>query len=328
MYTAAGFLSSALAGPLAAMLGAMTSAWNQEAAGVAAGIRRRVLAHVLRNGGGYMSQACSSAEILATLYTRVLKLGPSDAPAVPPAFSGVPSASNLSPWRGGQYNGPRAPNLDRFYFSPVHYSLCLYTALIEVGRLAPRALERFNQDGSTLEMIGAEHSPGVESTAGSLAQTLSVAAGAALARRLKGEPGRVWVFMTDGEFQEGQTWEALAAASHHGLGNLGAYVDVNGQQCDGAMAQVMGVEPLASRVSAFGARVREVDGHDLSALAAPAREPAGQSPLMVLARTDPCRGVEPLRARAPRLHYLRFRDAEERQAYQQLLEQMERDADD
>ena len=305
------------------MLALMNTHWIQEASRVAAGIRRQVLAHVLRNGGGYLSQACSSAETLATLYTRVLNLGPSQAPNIPPAFSGVPSRANPSPWRGGQYNGPRDPELDRFFFSPVHYSLCLYAALIEVGRLAPSALDRFNEDGSTVEMIGAEHSPGVESTAGSLAQTLSVAAGAALARRLKGEPGRVWVYMTDGEFQEGQTYEALAAAAHHELGNLGAYVDVNGQQCDGAMAEVMGVEPLARRISAFGARVREVDGHDVAALAAPALEPMDPRPLIVLARTDPCRGAEPLRARAPRLHYLRFKDQEERRAYAALLREME-----
>ena len=305
------------------MLAPMSEPWIQEATRVAAGIRRRVLAHVLRNGGGYMSQACSSAEILATLYSRVLRLGPSQAPAIPPPFSGVPSRENPDPWRGGLYNGPARPELDRFYFSPVHYSLCLYTALIEVGRLSPLALERFNEDGSTVEMIGAEHSPGVESTAGSLAQTLSVAAGAALARRIKGEPGRVWVFMSDGEFQEGQTWEALAAAAHHGLGNLGAYVDANGQQCDGDMAGVMGVEPLAARGQAFGARVAEVDGHDPAALAAPALAPADDRPLLVLARTDPCRGVEPLRARAPRLHYLRFKDGDERRQYEALLGEME-----
>jgi len=305
------------------MLSPMTEPWIQEATRVAAGVRRRVLDHVLRNGGGYLSQACSSAEALATLYTRVLRLGPSQAPAVPPPFTGVPSRDNPDPWRGGLYNGPAEPALDRFYFSPVHYSLCLYAALIEVGRLGPTSLGRFNEDGSTVEMIGAEHSPGVESTAGSLAQTLSVAAGAALARRLKGEPGRVWVYMSDGELQEGQTWEALAAAAHHKLGNLGAYVDTNGQQCDGAMTSVMGVEPLVKRVAAFGARVAEVDGHDPAALAAPAAEPMDGRPLVVIARTDPCRGVEPLRTRSPKLHYLRFKDEAERGLYQALLQEME-----
>ncbi len=297
--------------------------WLSEVARVAGGIRRRVLAHVLDQGGGYMSQACSSAETLATLYTRVLRLGPADAPPVPPPFSGVPSADNPDPWRGGRYNGPLAPDLDRFYFSPVHYSLCLYAALIEVGRLGADALGRFNQDGSTVEMIGAEHSPGIECTAGSLAQALSVAAGAALGRRLKGEPGRVWVYMSDGEFQEGQTWEALAAASFHRLGNLGAYVDCNAQQCDGAMSTVMSVEPLAEKVAAFGAWVAEVDGHDPAALAAAADDPPGDAPLVILARTDPCRGVDLLRPRAPKLHYLRFADDAERAAYQALLDRWE-----
>ena len=80
----------------------------------------------------------------------------------------------------------RGPDLDRFFFSPVHYSLALYCTLIEVGRLAPEALEQFNRDGSTLEMIGAEHSPGIEVTAGSLSQALSQAGGVALARKLAG----------------------------------------------------------------------------------------------------------------------------------------------
>ena len=111
--------------------------------------------------------------------------------------------------------------------------LVLYSTLIETGRLAPEALDSFNEDGSTVELIGAEHSPGHEVTAGSLGQAISQAGGIALARRLRGEPGRVWVFISDGELQEGQTWEAFAAFAFHRLHTIGVYVDVNGQQCDG-----------------------------------------------------------------------------------------------
>jgi len=153
--------------------------WQDEAARVASSVRRRVLDQTIRNGGGYLSQACSSAEILATLYTKVLRLEPSEAPMVPLAFAGVPGPDNERAFTGAGYNGPRGPALDRFIFSPVHYALVLYSALIEVGRMAPEGLEQLNRDGSTVELIGAEHSPGHELTAGSLAQALRRAAGGA-----------------------------------------------------------------------------------------------------------------------------------------------------
>lgn len=289
---------------------------------MAQAVRTRVLAHTLKNNGGYLSQACSSAEILATLYTRVMNLGPSRAPMIPPPFPGVPGPDNPNYFTGAGYNGPRAPHLDRFFFSPAHYALVLYATLIEVGRMAPEGLEQFNQDGSSVEMIGAEHSPGMETTSGSLAQALSQAGGVALARRLRRESGRVWVFMSDGELQEGQTWEALAALSHYKLDNVGIYFDVNGQQCDGKMDTVMTVGPIKARLEAFGANVFEVDGHDVDALAAPADQPREGKPLVVLARTDPCRDLDLLRARAPKFHYIRFAGAEERRAYQEALEQM------
>lgn len=297
-------------------------AWHDEARRVARGIRRRVLEHTIRSNGGYLSQACSSAELFATLYTRVLRLGASEAPPLPRPFPGTPGPANAASFTGAQYNGPRQPDLDRFFMSPAHYALPLYAALIEVGRLDPEALAQFNQDGSTLEMIGAEHSPGMEVTSGSLGQTLSQAGGVALARRLRGESGRVWVLMSDGEFQSGQTWEALQALSFYRLGSLGVYVDVNQQQCDGRMADVLDIEPLGARVAAFGARVVQVDGHDLDALAAPAAEPPGDQPLVVLAYTDPCAGIELLRSRAPRLHYLRFSGEAERQQYASFLSEL------
>ena len=295
--------------------------WVDETRRVARAVRRRVLEHTLRNNGGYLSQACSSADVLSTLYTRIMRLGPSEAPALPPPFEGAPGPSNPDARSGAAYNGPRAPERDRFLFSPVHYALVLYAVLIEVGRLAPEALAQFNRDGSTVELIGAEHSPGHEVTAGSLAQALSQAGGIALGRKLKGEPGRVWVFMSDGEFQEGQTWEAFAALSYHGIDQLGVYVDVNAQQCDGAMEGVMAVDPLAARLEAFGAEVREVDGHDVEALAN-AADPVEGKPLVVLALTDPCRGVPLLRRRAPKLHYVRFVDEAERRVYEQALAEM------
>lgn len=242
---------------------------------------------------------------------------------MPLPFPGVPGADNPNFFNGSLYNGAREPGLDRFFFSPAHYALVLYAALIEVGRMDARALEQFNQDGSTLEMIGAEHSPGMETTTGSLAQCLSQAGGVALARKLKGETGRVWVMMSDGELQEGQTWEAFAALGFYKLDNIGVYIDVNSQQCDGAVDAVTNVEPIRTRLKNFGAAVYEVDGHDVAALAAPARKRHPNKPLVVIARTDPARGIEIMRARAPKYHYVRFKDEAEREKYREWLAEMQ-----
>lgn len=294
-----------------------------EAERVAAGIRRRVLEHVLKNGEGYLSQACSSAEIFALLYTKTLRLALLDAPLTPGPFRGVPGPANPAYATGAAYNGARGPALDRFIFSPAHYALALYAALIEVGRLSPDALDSFNRDGSTVEMIGAEHSPGIELTTGSLAQALSQAAGIAAARRIHGESGRVWVMMSDGEFEEGQTWEAIASAAFHHLSNLRVVVDANGQQCDGEVCRVTLLEPLADKIRAFGATVEEVDGHDLLALDEAMERPSG-APHVVIARTDPARGIPLLAERAPLLHTLRLTNPEERARYQAAYEAMVR----
>lgn len=286
------------------------------------GIRHRVLQHTIQNNGGYLSQACSSAEMFAALYTEIMNLGPSEAPPVPPSFPGVPGPENTRYFTGYAYNGPRSAEYDRFIFSPSHYSLVLYAALIEAGRMAPEGLAQFNQDGSTVEMIGAEHSPGMEIMSGSLGQGISQAVGIALARKLRGETGRVWVFKSDGEFQEGQTWEAFQCMSHYQLDNIGVYVDVNRQQCDGRIDSVMNIEPLAQRLEAFGAKVYQVDGHDLDALTTPAKASTDGKPLVVLAYTNPCQGVPILERRAPKLHYVRFVDEQEREEYREFLKRM------
>jgi len=293
--------------------------WESEARRVAAGIRRRALEHTVKNNGGYLSQAASSAELLATLYTKIMNLGPSVGDWIPAPFAGVPEAQNSNYQTGAGYNGPVAPEYDRFIVSAVHYAVVVYTALVETGRMAPEGLEQFNQDGSSVEMIGAEHSPGHEVTAGSLGQALSQAAGLAYARKRRGESGRVWVFMSDGEFQIGQVWEALQSLAFYRLDNLGIYVDVNGQQCDGKMDTVMNIEPLEAKITAFGARVACVDAHDVAALAAPAAWPPDGRPLVVLCYSNPCQGFPILEERRPKLHYVRFSDPGEKARFQALI---------
>jgi transketolase len=266
----------------------------------------------MRNNGGYLSQACSAAESLATLYTHAMNLGPSVAPPLPLPFAGVPSAQNPDAFTGAGYHGAKHPDRDRFIISPAHYALVIYAALIEVGRMAPAALELFNQDGGSVEMIGAEHSPGMEVTTGSLAQGLSMAIGVAMARKRRGEQGRVWVYASDGELQEGQTWEAFANLHSHRVDNLTVYFDVNSQQCDGAMCDVLQIEPIAEKLRSFGAEVVEIDGHNLDEIAAAtARRPQGKA-VAILARTSPYEGMDVLRQRFPRLHYVRFKNRQER----------------
>jgi transketolase len=296
------------------------NSWRHSTQTVADGIRRRVLEHVLKNNGGYMSQACSSADIFAMLYDRVLHLGPSEGPLEPRAFLGVP-APGVPFFSGADYNGPKGPEYDRFIFSPAHYAIVLYAALIEVGRLADNGLDRFNEDGSTVEMIGAEHSPGVETTTGSLGQAISQAGGIAIARKRRGDTGNVWVMMSDGEFQEGQTWEAIVSLARFELDNVRVIIDVNGQQCDGVIDEVKTAASLATRIEAFGASAVEVDGHDLDALDEAMTRVTG-SPHFVVAKTNPVNGLSLLAERAPTLHYLRFTSNEERERYEAAYQEM------
>jgi transketolase len=217
--------------------------------------------------------------------------------------------------------------------SPAHYALALYATLAEVGRLAPDALDVANSDGSTLEMIGGEHSPGFETTTGSLAQGLSVAVGVALARKRFRRPGHIWVLLSDGELEEGQTWEAVATAVSYGLDNITVMIDANGCQVDGWVKDVIGVEPIVEKLAAFGAEAVEVDGHDPVGIAcavrygrrhsvgtamvgnyavrmsAPCPRALDGRPLFVVCRTTPWRGIEAIKDRH-QLHYVRFRPGE------------------
>ena len=288
---------------------------------IAQGIRRRALdLTIQKKNGCYLSQALSSAEMLALLYGKLLKIGPSEAPMIPTPFPGVPRPG-FHPL-GADYNGPREAQYDRLLLSAAHYAVAVYAALVEVGRMAPEGLEQFNEDGSSVEMIGGEHSPGMELTTGSFGQALSQAGGIALARRLRRETGRVFVFMSDGEFEEGQTYEGVQASVHYQLDNVTVFVDVNGQQVDGAIADVMGIEPLAGRLEGFGAAVQVVDGHDIEAIERAVAVEHDGKPLFILCYTDTARGVPLLDERKPYLHYVRFKSDAEKQQFADFLATM------
>ena len=306
-------------------LGGAGGNWIQSCQLMADGIRRRALAHTVVHGG-YLSQACSSAELFALLYGHAMKLGPSSGPLMPPRYEGwAESKSERVP--GMVYNGGRASDTDRFFVSPTHYALVVYSALIEAGRLDDSALDQFNADGSRVEMIGGERSPGHEVNGGSFGQAVSQAAGVAWARKYRGDTGKVWVFLGDGEWQEGQSWEAVMSMSFHKLDNMILLIDVNGQQVDGRTEDVMGMEPFAQKLEAFGVAAVAVDGHDLEALNTACETPHDGRPLAILAYTKPYQGIPILEERYPYLHHVRFRSEEERDRYRVVLADLEERGD-
>jgi transketolase len=255
-------------------------------------IRRHVLRMAERVGQGYVGQGLGIADLMAVLYFDELRFDP-----------------NRLDW----------PERDRFLLSIGHYSIGLYAALAEAGVFPLEELDTYGADGSRLEMSGSELTPGFEITGGSLGHGLSQAVGMALGLRLRGHGSRVYNLLSDGELQEGATWEAAMAAGHYRLANLVALVDCNSQQADGRPANVMGVEPVAAKFGAFGWHAHRADGNDIPALLAAfgaAREIRGRPQAIVL-DTLMGRGV-PLFEVREKSHFIRVDPEEWAVARQQL----------
>lgn len=203
-------------------------------------IRRYALQMGEVQGQGYIGQALGWADVLATAYCHALRIDPAN-----------PS------WEGR----------DRFLLSHGHYAIALYAAFIESGIIPLEELETYGADDSRLPMSGmAAYTPGMEISGGSLGQGLAIAVGMALALRHKGGAQFVYNSMSDGELDEGATWEAALSASHHQLANLICLVDVNCQQADDDSNKVLAFEPLADKWEAFGWHVQRADGNDLQAV--------------------------------------------------------------
>ena len=188
---------------------------------------------------------------------------------------------------------------DLFFLSNGHISPVWYSVLSRRGYFDVSELATFRKLNSRLQGHPAteEGLPGIRVASGSLGQGLSVACGAAQAKKLNGEADR-WVYTLhgDGELQEGQIWEAALYAAHHGIDNLISFVDFNGQQIDGSVEDVMSLGNLAAKWSAFGWTVLECNGHDfndLDRVFKTARDSGGQGkPVVVLMRTDMGHGVD------------------------------------
>jgi len=288
------------------LLGMPTTSLSREA--LAAGIRRRTAEWTIRRNGGYLAQACGAAEILATVLTR-LDLGSPSAPATPPAFVRVPTATDPGP-RGESWLGDGP---DVFVLSPAHYATAMYAALTELGYLDESAMLEASQDGGLLEMIGGEHSPGMPMSAGSLGNALPVAVGRAIARQRANRPGAFWVLLSDGELQEGVTWEAAQLAQAEGLNNLNVIVDRNKMQVDGHMDDVMPITDPAGRFAAFGWHTHAIDGHDFDALDHAMQACMAEAgPSVIICETQPWNGYRFLKQRwdEQRLHFIRLTESE------------------
>jgi transketolase len=192
---------------------------------------------------------------------------------------------------------------DRFILSKGHSAGAYYVTLWSLGLLTDADLDSFHRDGTRLAgHPPASGLPTILFSTGSLGHGLSLAAGLALAARLQGRTRRVFCLTSDGEWQEGSTFEALIFAAHNNLANLTVLVDHNGLQGFGSTAEVASMDPLAARLVGFDVDVRECNGHDLASLRT-ALSPQGNRPAVVIMRTTKGRGVPGLEGRMES-HYL------------------------
>lgn len=208
---------------------------------LALAVRRRALEMVYRAGASHIGASLSAADILAVLYARILRVDPAR---------------------------PAWPLRDRFIMSKGHAAAALYAVLAECGFFPLQWLETYCADGGRLAgHVTAHGVPGAEVSTGSLGHGLPMGCGMALAAIRSGKAWRVFVLLSDGECDEGSTWEAALFAAHHRLQNLVAIIDYNKLQGFGAVEDVLRLEPLAAKWQAFGWAARDCDGHDHGQLA-------------------------------------------------------------
>ena len=257
-------------------------------------IRRHALRMAEVQGQGYIAQALGIADVLAVAYFDAMTYRP---------------------------DNPEWEGRDRFLLSIGHYAIALYAALVEASILPEDEIETYGSDDSRLPMSGmASYTPGMEISGGSLGQGLPIAVGMCLGLKRKTSSSFVYNLLSDGELNEGSTWEAAMSAASHRLDNLIAIVDVNNMQADGPSKQVLNFEPLHDKFEAFGWFVQRVDGNDIDAVAAAfraARAHAGAQPRIVICDTKMGKGVDFLEERE-RNHFLRVEPEEWSRAFEIL----------
>jgi len=217
----------------------MTATPSIRADTLSSAVRRDVLNMVFRAKASHVGSCFSIADIISVLYAEVMSFDPNDS---------------------------KVANRDRFILSKGHAAAALYATLANVGIIDRSQLETYGNDFSQYMTHASHKITGVEFSSGSLGHGLSFGAGKALAALKTRQPWRVFVLLSDGERDEGSNWEAMMFASHHQLSNLIAIIDYNKLQSLTSISQTLGLEPLVDKLRAFGWSVREVDGHDHSAL--------------------------------------------------------------
>lgn len=236
-------------------------------AGIARGLRVRILEAIANAGSGHPGGSFSAIDIVTYLYFHRLNVRPED---------------------------PLCPDRDRFVLSKGHCSPALYTALAARGFFPQDWLATLRDIGSHLQgHPDMRKTPGVDMTTGSLGQGFSCAAGIALGGKLRRQDFRVYAMLGDGECQEGIVWETAMAAVHYKLDNLIAIVDNNGCQTDGFTRDIMGIEPIDEKWRGFGWEVARIDGHDFAAIhdAVEAAQARAGRPHVIIADTVKGKGV-------------------------------------
>ncbi|MFI7483808.1 transketolase [Kocuria sp. M1R5S2] len=259
-------------------------------------IRTNALIQAEVQGQGYIGQALDLADVLAVLYADQLNLRPEE-----------------PEWEGR----------DRCLLSIGHYAIALYAALTEAKFLPAEELDTYATDDSRLPMSAmASYTPGVEISGGSLGHGLVIANGVALGLKRKDNDAFVYNILSDGELNEGSTWEAAAVAAHHELDNLIAIVDFNDQQADGKSQATLGMEPIEGKFEAFGWITRRVDGNDVAAVLTALEELRGldaPQPRCLIVNTKLGKGVEFLENRE-KLHFMSVAPQEWERAHRELKE--------
>jgi transketolase len=230
-------------------------------------LRRHVIQMIAAAGSGHPGGSLSAADIITALYFKVLRHDPLN---------------------------PQWPDRDRFILSKGHAAPILYAALAESGYFPVEELLTLRKLDSRLQgHTDRNLTPGVEMSAGALGQGLSFSVGVALAAKLDGRYFRVYVLLSDGECDEGQTWEAALSAAHFRLDNLVAIVDRNRLQLSGWTREIMNLEPFAQKWQAFGWHTIEIDGHDFDQILAALQECQNTKakPAVIIACTTKGKGV-------------------------------------
>jgi len=230
-------------------------------------LRRHVITMTATAGSGHPGGSLSAADIITVLYFKVLRYNPKN---------------------------PQWSDRDRFILSKGHAAPILYAALAEVGYFPVAELATLRKLDSRLQgHADRNFTPGVEMSAGSLGMGLSFAIGVALASRLDSKTYRTYVLLSDGECEEGQTWEAALSAAHFKVDNLTTIVDCNGMQLSGWTRDIMNLEPFIQKWQAFGWHTIDIDGHDLDQIlpACQRAEKIKGKPTVIIARTIKGKGV-------------------------------------